>query len=142
MYRISYWVFFVFMDSCIKSKIIDVMINEVWLMVEWRFVLCRKLDDIIIDFIRCSILINYGEWLRFFINMGKFYFYYFFVVFFFNFKLCNFVIINICRRNIIFCFIFFNKIFILMLWLFYIIIRIVWVFEYIYIVLNNFKYIY
>lgn len=51
-------------------------------MVEWRFVLCRKLDDIIIDFIRCSILINYGEWLRFFINMGKFYFYYFFVIFF------------------------------------------------------------
>lgn len=52
-------------------------------MVEWRFVLCRKLDDIIIDFIRCSILINYGEWLRFFINMGKFYFYYFFVIYFF-----------------------------------------------------------
>lgn len=84
------------------------MINEAWLMVEWRLALCRKSDDITIDLTRCSTSINYGERLRPLINTGKLYFHYFLVIFF-NFKLCNFVTINTCRRNTTFRFIFFQQ---------------------------------
>lgn len=144
MYRTSHWVSFVFTDSRTKSKTTDAMINEAWLMVEWRLALCRKSDDITIDLTRCSTSINYGERLRPLINTGKLYFHYFLVVFFFNFKLCNFVTINTCRRNTTFRFLFFNKILLPMFWPFYIIIRIVWVHEYIHIYTlpNNFKHIY
>lgn len=58
------------------------MINEAWLMVEWRLALCRKSDDITIDLTRCSTSINYGERLRPLINTGKLYFHYFLVIFF------------------------------------------------------------
>lgn len=85
------------------------MINEAWLMVEWRLALCRKSDDITIDLTRCSTSINYGERLRPLINTGKLYFHYFLVIFFFNFKLCNFVTIITCRRNTTIHYTFFNK---------------------------------